>query len=316
MRVQKETGRLVVVCHVMRYGHGVKKLDKLINQNLVGKILAIDHFERVAFWHQAQAYVRIQKKYKNQCFATILAKCCHDLDLIQHFAGSRCSTVSSIGDLAYFRSENTPEGATERCLECPHVDTCAFSAKRIYIDRWKKRGCPEYTWPWNKISVENPTTEENIYKGLETTVFGECVFKCGVESDKSVVDRQMVQMRFDNGVMASLKMLFAAEPGRRIDIFGTEGQITLDEATNSIEVKPYFGEKNVLKVIDLNEGGWGHGGGDEGLVDDMYDILTGKKTEYTSLEESVESHLIGICAEESRLNGGKLVVVHENNKEQ
>ena len=32
----------------------------------------------------------------------------------------------------------------------------------------------------------------------------------------------------------------------------------------------------------------------------------GEKTDYTSLEESVESHLIGIKAEESRLSGGIL----------
>ena len=56
----------------------------------------------------------------------------------------------------------------------------------------------------------------------------------------------------------------------------------------------------------LSDAGWGHGGGDVGLVNDMYDILTGAKTEYTSLEESVESHLMGIAAEESSLNSGNI----------
>ena len=61
----------------------------------------------------------------------------------------------------------------------------------------------------------------------------------------------------------------------------------------------------------LNENGWGHEGGDHGLVNSMYDILTGKTKTFTSLEESVESHLMGICAEKSRLNGGTVVKVHE-----
>ena len=59
-----------------------------------------------------------------------------------------------------------------------------------------------------------------------------------------------------------------------------------------------------------DDSGWGHGGGDAGIINDMYDILTGAKTDYTSLEESVESHLIGIAAEESRLNGGNISRVH------
>jgi len=42
----------------------------------------------------------------------------------------------------------------------------------------------------------------------------------------------------------------------------------------------------------------------------MYDILTGKNQDYTTLEESVESHLMGIAAEESRLSGGKNVLLH------
>jgi hypothetical protein len=117
-------------------------------------------------------------------------------------------------------------------------------------------------------------------------------------------------MEFENGVKASLKMVFGAKPGRRIDLFGTEGQITFDEIYDTIEVKPYFKPHQTFKVSALNEGGWGHGGGDSGLVSDLYDILTGVKTEYTSLTESVESHLMGICAEESRLDGGKLVKVH------
>ena len=72
----------------------------------------------------------------------------------------------------------------------------------------------------------------------------------------------------------------------------------------------YFGEKQIIKISGQT-GGWGHAGGDEGLINSMYDKLTGKITDYTSIEESVESHLIGICAERSRLDGGKMIFVHK-----
>ena len=309
LKVQKETGRIVVVCHVMRYGIGIRKLEELISKGVLGRLVAIDHSERVAFWHQAQAYVRFQKQFPDT-YATILAKCCHDLDLIQHFAASPCDTVSSVGSLAYFRRENAPEGSADRCLDCKYIDTCTYSAKKIYIDFWKKSGCPKFSWPWNKLSLINPNTEEDLYEGLKTKIQGECVFKCGVEADPHVVDNQMVQMRFKNGVIATLKMVFGGKPGRLIALYGTEGELIIDEVADTITVKPYGEEIETLKISALNDNGWGHGGGDSGLIDDMYDILTGKKTEYTSLTESVESHLIGILAEESRLDSGKTIKVH------
>ena len=311
LKVQKETKKKVVVCHVLRYSPAVRKLDELLANGILGKLIAIDHTERIAFWHQAQAYVRIQKMYSEVTHPTILAKCCHDLDLIQHFIGARCKSVSSLGGLSHFRVENAPKGATPRCLDCPHMETCTYSAKKIYIDFWKQSGSPAFDWPWNKVSLVDPNTEEALYEGLKTTVFGECAFLCGVEKDPHVVDHQTVQMQFENGVIANLKMLFTAQPGRLIHFFGTEGEIIYDEVADTIAVKPYFGKYETLKISTISDGGWGHGGGDAGLVDDMYNILIGSKTNYTSLLESVESHLIGICAEQSRLDGGKTVSVHE-----
>ena len=310
LKVQKETGKTVVVCHTLRYSAAIRKLNELLATGVVGKLLAIDQTERVEYWHQAMAYVRIQKLYADSQHPTILAKCCHDLDLVQHFAGARCESVTSVGGLDHFRLENMPEGAAFRCVECPHMETCTYSAKKLYIDIWKERGCPRFTWPFNKVSLKDPNTEEDLYEGLKTSILGECAYQCGVESNPHVVDHQIVQMWFQNGVIASLKMIIAAQSGRRTVLSGTQGEIVLEELTDSIEVKPYGKPIEVIKLSDLNIVG-GHGGGDSVMVDDLYDVLTGVKTEYTSLEESVESHLIGICAEESRLNGGKLVKVHE-----
>lgn len=293
----------------MRYASGIVKMEELLQKGIIGKLIAIDHSERVAFWHQAQAYVRLQK-LNPDTYPTILAKCCHDLDLIQHFAGASCKSVSSIGELSFFRRENAPEGSADRCLDCKFVDTCTYSAKKIYIDLWKKRGCPAFSWPYNKVSLKNPTTEEDLYEGLRTKVQGECAFKCGVESDPHVVDHQMVQMQFENGVIANLKMVFSANPGRLIAFYGTEGEIVMDEVLNTLTIKPYGKDIEVIKLSSLDFGGWSHGGGDAGLINDLYNILTGAKKDYTSLKESVESHLIGISAEESRLDGGKIVNVH------
>ena len=311
LKTQKETGKVVMVCHELRYGPAFVKLHDLITDNAIGEVVAIDAMERVVYWHQAQAYVRIQSEVNDVAHPIILAKCSHDLDLLQYYAGAQCDTVSSVGDLKFFRIQNAPKDSTERCLDCPHVDTCAFSAKRIYIDGWKEKGCPEFEWPFNKVSSKIPTDELSLYDGLRNTYFGKCVFRCGVESNKHVVDHQLVQMMFKNGVAATLKMVFAGEPGRRINIFGTHGELLLDERNETIEVYRYGEKKEIIEFKTLIEGGHSHGGGDNIIVKDLYSVLNGGGESRTLLTDSIEAHLMGISAEESRLNGGVAVKVHE-----
>ena len=129
------------------------------------------------------------------------------------------------------------------------------------------------------------------------------------------VDHQLVQMHFENGVDATLKMQFCAESGRRVNIFGTHGEIILDWELKTLELRRFGRDPEVFRtdsISDTDNGYDGHGGGDEGLIKDFYSILNGEVENYTSLAESAESHLIGIKAEESRLNGGITLKVHEN----
>ena len=105
-------------------------------------------------------------------------------------------------------------------------------------------------------------------------------------------------------------MVFSANKGRRITFYGTLGEVVMDMLTDSIEVMPYGGEKEIIRISDHADIADQHGGGDKGIVQELYSILTGETEFYTSLDESVESHLIGIAAEQSRLNGGKAVIVH------
>jgi hypothetical protein len=53
---------------------------------------------------------------------------------------------------------------------------------------------------------------------------------------------------------------------------------------------------------------YGHGGGDFYLVKDIVDEFNGKEAKgVTSIERSIQSHVIGFAAEESRVNGGKVI---------
>lgn len=306
VEAQKKYGGKIIICHVLRYAPAFVKCAELLADGAIGKLYAIDANERVAYWHWAQAYVKGMWANMELSHPAILAKCCHDLDLLVGYADSECETVSSIGDLGFFKAENMPEGAADRCFECKHKDTCPYSAKRIYIDAWHENGEPEFEWPYNKISLVKPTVEENLIEGIKTHPFGRCAFKQKVD----MIDHQMVQMTFKNGIRASLKMVFAATSGRRITFYGTYGEIILDERMDVIQILPFGKEPQTIKISDLIKGSIGHGGGDGKIVDALYGMLVGESDARTSLAKSVESHLMGIAAEQSRKNGGTLVKVH------
>ena len=308
LEAQEKSGRNVVVCHELRYGKAYQKCEEILSTGRLGKLYAIDASERAVYWHWAQSYVRGICASLELGHPAILAKCSHDLDLVQNFAKSECESVSSIGSLDFFKEENAPDGSSDRCFDCKYVDSCPYSAKRIYIDRWHELGEPEFVWPFNKVTLEIPNTEEAIRKGLVDSEYGQCAFRCKVDK----VDHQMVQMTFKNGVKASLKMVYGAEVGRRIVFYCTLGEMIFDDRTRSIEIMPFGGEKEVIDTRTLTGGAHvGHGGGDKEIIRELYEIVCGERVAATTLKDSVESHLMGIAAEESRALGGALVWVHK-----
>lgn len=304
----KKSGRTVMVCHVLRYTAAINKVKEILDSGAIGKIVSVDHTENVVFWHEAHSYVRGNWRRSEDTTPMIMAKCCHDLDLLQYFIGSKCRSVSSMGSLFYFRKENKPQGAADRCTECRYIRTCPYSAERVYIDMWKHDfGAPENAWPMNVITDELPLTEQNLRKAIETGPYGRCVFAC----DNDVVDNQTTIMQFENGVTATLKMeAFVKNGGRDIRFFGSDGELFLHEGDNEIVLKKYYGEDTTWKITDLTDDLEGHGGGDHRMLDKLYEILAeGNRRVDTSIENSVESHYIAIAAEASRLAGGALVEV-------
>ena len=304
LAAQEKHGCRALVCHVLRYAPAYTKLYEIISSGKIGKLLDINWIEPVGYWHQAHSYVRGNWRNTADSAPMILAKSCHDLDLIQWYAKSKCKSISSVGSLDFFKEENAPEGATERCQDCPHKDTCPYSAYRIYIERWHQFGCPTHEWPYNVVTAE-PVSEEKMREAIESGPYGRCVFHC----DNNVVDHQTVQMLFENGITATFHMnAFNLHGGRRVAMFGTYGELYMDEKTITIDV---FGKPTeVISINALLEADYGHGGGDLKLIEALYDMMEGKSGLETSLEASVESHLMGIKAEESRLAEGKLLYVH------
>ena len=299
LEVQKRTGKKVMICHVLRFAPAFKKVKKLIDSGTIGDLVFIDSMENVYYAHQAHSFVRGNWRRDGETSPMIIAKCCHDLDLLVWYSNSECKSISSVGDLRFFKEENQPKGASDRCTKCKYRGTCPFDAYTIYIKN--------HFWGREAVTNVRPITDEVLEKELETSPYGRCVFKC----DNNVVDHELTQIVFKNGIKANLRMSgFTHDYGRIMKFYGTAGQLDLDECRGTIEVKVFGKEKEVIQISSLIDAISGHGGGDDGLVKAVYEYITAGTTEgVTSLDASIESHLMGFTAEESRLQNGKLLEI-------
>ena len=284
----RRTGRTLAVCHVLRYTPFYMTLKALIDQGAVGQVTTINQIENVGYWHQAHSFVRGNWRNSTETSPMLLQKSCHDMDIILWLMGSTCTKVHSFGSLRHFTPENAPAGAAERCLECPHRDTCPYSAPKLYMDM-ERTG-----WPVDVITTD--LSEAGRRKALEEGPYGRCVYYC----DNDVVDRQVVNLEFENGSVATFTMTgLSADFFRELKIFGTEGQIRANMGTKEI-VLHRFGEKPQTVPVDMGTEASGHGGGDYGIMADFLRILREGGESRSSAEASLQSHLICFAAERSR----------------
>lgn len=309
LEAQKKYGGEVVVCHVLRYAPAFLKIKELLNSGIIGKLIRIESIEQVGYWHQAHSFVRGNWRNDEETSPMIMQKCCHDFDLLQYYVGAKCDSVYSVGDLSFFNKANQPEGASDRCADCKYINECPYSAERLYVERWKARGCPANSWPFNVVDLSLTNTEEGLRSGYQNGPYGRCVFAC----DNNVVDNQSVEMCFENGVKVTLTMTaFTGKMGRKMTFHGSLGEIVFDDSAKTLAVYR-FGDAPIEYSVDelvKNNDTLGHGGGDSRLVDDFYNIIANGAVSGTSLESSVESHLIALASELSRKSGA-VVKVHK-----
>lgn len=307
-RLAKEKGCKVVVCHVLRYTPFYASIKNILDSGELGEIVNLQMNEHVWYGHFVNSYVRGKWRSEKECGSgLLLAKCCHDTDLMCWLNNATVPTeVSSFGAKAYFTEKNAPVGATKYCYECPHNGSCMFDAYKFQIE---KDFIPFYTWSGINKPLDEITIEEKT-EFLKTDVYGQCVF----QTDMDIVDRQCVSVNFANGSIGTLNMIGGtSKAGRHLHIICTRGEIvgyieenkyvvrTFDE--NEIAYKERVVDFNA--VNDLGDGDnsvAGHYGGDYYIMKDLVRFLNGEKTSSstTVIDDSVNGHLVCYAAERSR----------------
>jgi len=299
----------VVVCHVLRYTPFYKSLKGVIESGVIGDIVTVNAEECVGYWHQAHSFVRGNWRSSKETSPMILAKCCHDMDILLWLVGKKCLKVSSFGSLKHFKSSDAPKGSSERCADCDAKtrESCPYDCEKIYITGERGVANGYNGWPVNIVSME--PTVESVKNELSNGPYGRCVYHC----DNDVVDNQIVNMLFEGNVTLNFTMsAFTKGIRRTIRIRGTRGEIIGDMEGCTIDITEFGKKTETIDTRNIPTVG-GHGGGDGGIINGLIELLTDNKTSSstTTIDKSIESHFVALAAEESRLNEGAVIDIDE-----
>ena len=282
----EEAQRVLSVCHVLRYTPFYRTIKQLIDDGQVGEVASLSQVENVGYWHHAHSFVRGNWRCSEQTSPMILQKSCHDMDILLWLSGQRCTQVSSFGSLHHFDAAHAPQDG------CPHSVVCPYDAGKIYLT-------DNVGWPTDMLTTD--LSREGRLKALREGPYGRCVYHC----DNDVVDRQVVNLEFDNGAVAGFTMTaFTTDMARQLKVCGTKGQITADMNANTVSLHRFgeSGPREITLETPPQTNNYGHGGGDYYLMRDFVRaVQSGGDGNLSSARVSLQSHLICFAAERSRV---------------
>jgi predicted dehydrogenase len=338
VQTAERTGRLLQVCHELRYTPFFTQIRDIVSSGRLGRVITVEHRENVSYWHMAHSYVRGNWRNSKIESPMILAKCCHDLDILFWILGP-CRRLNSFGSLIHYRPENAPPGAPERCTDgCPAAESCPWYAPRLYLDivpllhvarqspaLWERlasglvldhpglaktaaRVVPGFAAAWDyrgwPISIISEDTSPAARRqALENGPYGRCVYHC----DNDVVDHQTVNMEMEDGTSVVLVMHgHSHQEGRTMRYDGSRATLFGYYYTTAYEIQIHdhlTGKVEVIRHPVGAIGGTGHGGADTQLMAGFVRAVHDHAAALTPARDSLESHLLAFAAEEARVSG-------------
>jgi len=292
VRAAERCDRVLQIGHVLRYAPFFRAVYEIVRSGRLGEIVSVDWRENLIYWHFAHSFVRGRWANSERAAPMILAKCCHDLDLLIWILGRRCRRISSFGSLTHFRPDRVGAEVPERCTDgCPLADACPYNAVRLYLD--------PVVGAFALTAVSLDRSPEGVRHALETGPYGRCVYRC----DNDVVDHQVVVMEMEGGLTASLTMQGSSHvEGRTLRIDGLRATLLGNQARNELVVADH--RTGQAEIVRPEPGMGGHGGGDEGVMRAFLDGVGSRTNDtLTSGWEALESHLMAFAAEQARVTG-------------
>jgi len=329
VKTSEKTGVILQICHVLRYTKFFSTLKEIIDSGKLGEIININYSINLGYWIYAHSFVRGNWRNQKEASPMILAKACHDFDILYWFANADPIKISSFARSSYLTSENRHKGTTKRCTDgCPHSNICHYNAINFYLKTvqfhndliqtekklmrwflklWKnhpkitnllipqfKKNTPYRGWPINTISED--LSDEGILEALKEGPYGRCVYDC----DNNQPSAQVTNIEFSNQIVATLTMHgHSYREGRFIRIDGTKASLIGNFTLMGMPITLYdhLTGKSIHIKIKLTKNP--HEYEDYPLVRGFLATIRGEEKPLTTARESLQSHLMSFAADQS-----------------
>ena len=316
-------GRAGVVacgCYVLRYHPLYRRLKSLLEEGRIGRLKSVSHRVAIGRDRMCHSFVRGPWGSSRETSPIFLSKCCHDVDILLWMTGASLSdpvstpfagavagspaafgvpagtpgsvpfspSVSSEGGLTFFRPEKAPQGAAERCTDCPLQASCPWSATDLYL----RRGL----WTDSFFPLPGETKEEAVLREVRTGRYGRCVFRSG----NDVADWQRVCFSACDGVSDAIRFDIemdglSPDEGRRTILTGSRGRILSDGSVITVETLPEGPSERIDLSAEVSRPF--HAGADFLLMEDfLRAVREPSHTPLTTLSSTRDSLLVCFAA--------------------
>lgn len=312
-------GRAGVVacgCYVLRYHPLYRRLKSLLEEGRIGRLKSVSHRVAIGRDRMCHSFVRGPWGSSRETSPIFLSKCCHDVDILLWMTGASLSdpvstpfagavagspaafgvpagtpgsvpfspSVSSEGGLTFFRPEKAPQGAAERCTDCPLQASCPWSATDLYL----RRGL----WTDSFFPLPGETKEEAVLREVRTGRYGRCVFRSG----NDVADWQRVCFSACDGASDTIRFDIemdglSPDEGRRTILTGSRGRILSDGSVITVETLPEGPSERIDLSAEVSRPF--HAGADFLLMEDfLRAVREPSHTPLTTLSSTRDSLLV------------------------
>ncbi len=267
MRAYRASGKLLQVGFVLRCTNFYRKVKEIVDSGVMGQIMFIHACEYLGVQHGTSYMTRWHRKKAN-AGTFLLAKCSHDLDILNWLTGSRPEAVASFGGNDFFVPGR---GGAALCSECPREKDCQYN---VDIN-------------WHFLSGETRTPGRDL---------------CAFNDDKDVVDNQVVILQYANKIRATFELqLFHPEQSTRfITIGGQHAYLNGCLETGKITLQ-YNRDNRIVEFSGNAADNSGHSGGDLEFARNFVRSVRTREEVVAGAEAGLACNVIADAAERARL---------------
>ncbi|MBL4700930.1 MAG: Gfo/Idh/MocA family oxidoreductase [Phycisphaeraceae bacterium] len=290
MEEEMQTGNSLIMGFTRRYETPWRKAFSHVQQGVIGDL----HMIQIRAIIPYDVYGHTWRRRRKWSGGALNDKASHHFDAINWFAQSSAKHISAIGGQAVYKPDPT---APERCSECSRECNYRMEAKpsRNLTQQYQD------VLPMEGDSWSQETQE--IYR------IDNCVYLPGSD----IKDHAIVQVAYDNGVVASLFWsIFGphADDQETLELVGSNGRIILKRHTAELDIVSHYGEFH--EVINYKDDAFetSHFGADLKLIRDMRSFFDGESP-IVSAQHGFESTRMVMATHQSIDNVGQTVLMKD-----